>query len=91
MKTNNHTLRRAAMLAIAAFALAFTTPASLAKNGADDPVGHDAGYDHGGGSGKKKGHHSSSSHHKSSHSKSSHSKSSHHHSSSTHHHTSSHK
>ena len=63
------------MLAIAAFALAISTPAGLAKNGADDPVGHNAGDDHGGAkksggsnsSGKKSSHHSGSSHHGSSH------------------------
>ncbi|HEY6760008.1 MAG TPA: hypothetical protein VI318_10970 [Baekduia sp.] len=34
--------------AVASFALAGLAPAAMARHGADDPAGHDAGDDHGG-------------------------------------------
>jgi hypothetical protein len=34
--------------AVSSFALAGLAPAAMARHGADDPAGHDAGDDHGG-------------------------------------------
>ena len=79
MKITLSSLRRAAALGLAAFAMTLAEPSAFAKNGADDGANHDAtehvgGDDHGGASSSggskksgKKGKRHSSHHHGSKH------------------------
>jgi hypothetical protein len=48
MTTTRTTRSLVTLAAVAALALGGGAPAAFARHGADDPVGHDAGDDHGG-------------------------------------------